>query len=124
MVKNVRHLGAWLEAVEEDGAWALVNEGWGVATNVTLLPRGGGEPVPLGVDVPRGERVPLPGGPEAYEGWEYPVLLINTSKARHHSFGDVTTAAVEEDAKVPAPGLGLVGLAAMGAVLLLRRRRA
>ena len=126
VVRNVTRMGAWLEAVQDgNGTWMLDNQGWGVGVNVTLLPRGGGEPVPLGVEVPPyGGRVALPGGPEAYEGWSYPVLLINATKTRTHSFGDVSTAAAEGAAPVPGPAAGLVGLAVVAVALALRRRAA
>ena len=123
VVRNVSKMGAWVEAVQDaDGSWWLENQGWGEAANVTLHLRAEG-PVGLGERIPPGGRVAF-AGPETYVGWSYPVLFINTSKVRTHSFDGVETAAAPEgEARVPGPGVGLVGLAAVAALLAARRRR-
>ena len=121
VVRNVSRMGAWVEAVQTPEGWALENQGWGVAVNVTLLGPDGAS-TPLAGAIPPGGRVPFPGPAESYSGWSYPVLLINTTKVRTHSFETLSTAAASEGAKVPGAGVTLVALAAVGAVLVLRRR--
>ena len=121
IVRNVSRIGAWVEAVPTAEGWVLENQGWGNATNVTLLPRAGGAPLALPEGIPVGGRVAFDA--DAYGGWSYNVLHVNTTKVRTHSMDAVLTAgAAEGDAKVPAPGPALVAVALVGALLALRRR--
>ena len=119
MVRNVRHMGAWVEPRVEDGTLVLVNEGWGVARNVTLR---AGDREDVGPVLQPGERVALDGWPAATEV-TYRVLLIDTAHARTARAADAVEAAgLDAPANVPGAGLAAVALAAVLAVLLARRR--
>lgn len=119
MVRNVRHMGAWLEPRVEAGALVLENEGWGVASNVTLRD---GARVEAAPDVPPGERVVLDGWPATTEV-SYRVLLIDTAHERTARAMDaVSRAAMDGPASVPGFGAALLGLALAVAMSLARRR--
>jgi len=124
MVRNTKNLGAWVEVHPRGDGWVAHNFGWGVATNVTLTTAGQthlleaiapGEMVPLDFDV----------APDAT--WEYPALLIESSRVRHHALPEsVGTAATDAGANsVPAPSpLALLALVGVAALVLARRRAA
>ena len=118
MVRNVRHMGAWVEPRVENGTLVLENEGWGVATNLTLR---AGDRVEDGPVLQPGERVALEGWPATTEVG-YHVLLINTTHARTARAADALDAAA---ADVPAnvPGLGMASMVVALVALALARRR-
>lgn len=121
VVRNVRHIGAWVElAPAADGSgWVATNEGWGDATNVTITTGGRTTVIPhLDRDASAPVDIPVDGTTT----WSYPSLFVNTTKTREHSFATLDAASVSTtDAAVPAPALGLL-LAALAAALVVRRR--
>lgn len=120
IVKNARHIGAYVELREQDGVWLAVNEGWGAATNVTIHV---GERTHVIERLARGASVELPFDATGAT-WSYPTLLINTSKVRTHSMGDASLApAAVATNEVPHAGLALVALACVGVALAMRRQR-
>lgn len=120
VVGNVRQIGAWVELREVDGAWVAVNEGWGVATNVTI--ESGGRTYVI-ERLERNETAALPFALEAGATWRYPALQINATKVREHALDpSVEAASIDPGAAVPGPGFALGALAAVGAALALRRR--
>lgn len=118
MVSNVRHMGAWVEPTFEDGSLVLTNEGWGVATNLTLR---AGDRVEPGPTLQRGERVTLDGWPADTEV-SYHVLLVNTTHARTTRAADAVSPAGGA-APANVPGLGVVMVALVLVAVALARRR-
>jgi hypothetical protein len=120
IVKNVRHIGAWVELrQDETGAWLAVNEGWGAATNVTIL--AGGETLVI-PRIERDESFPVALDVEQGASWSYPALFIETTKTRTHTLDVATPATAPDTASVPAPGVALAAVALVGLALALRRR--
>lgn len=117
IVKNVKRIGAWLEPTVADGALTVVNEGWGVAANVTL--RAGDREERI-ADIPRDGSVTLQGWPSDTEV-VYDVLLIESTKTRTARPAMAIDAAGAGGVDVPAPGIVAV-LALLGLVAVARRR--
>ena len=123
VVRNVRHMGAWVEPTLTAEGLRLENQGWGKAVNVTVELKGRAVVVP---EIPRGGAVTVPATSDEAEGATvtYPVLLINTSRVRTH-YVDTAIAHTQANEK-PVPALGLAGLlaaAGVAAAALVARRR-
>ena len=121
IVKNVRHIGAWVElAPAADGSgWVATNEGWGDAANVTVTTGSGSVVIPR---IERGETVPLDIEVDGSTTWSYPVLFINSTKTREHSLATLDAASVPAAAQIPGPTVAL-GVLALAAVAVALRRR-
>jgi PGF-CTERM protein len=120
IVKNVRHMGAWIEPTRTGEGIHLENQGWGAAANVTVTV---GEWTRVVERIERDERVVLPDAPAGEVRVEYAPLFIETSPHRNHTLAaDVQTAALPETASVPGFTLPLA-LAALAAIVLVRRRK-
>lgn len=118
MVRNVRHMGAWVEPSFQGGRLVLENQGWGVATNITLRD---GDRVERVADIPRGEALALDGWPATTEV-SYHVLLINTTHVRT-ARAPMPVEGAAADAPANVPGLGLAAVVLVLAGLAVARRR-
>jgi len=119
IVKNVRHLGAWVELRSTPEGWIAVNEGWGAAQNVTIQTGERAMTIPL---LARDESAPVAIPIDGTTTWSYPVMFINTTKTRTHTIDITAAAAVDgSPAAVPGPSFALVALAALAAIALRRR---
>ena len=119
IVKNVRHIGAWVELRPEGSGWVAVNEGWGAAQNVTIATGARTFTIPL-LQPGASATVEIP--VDATTTWSYPTLFIDTSKTRTHTLDLASAASIEgAPAPVPAPGIALLVLAAVLAIALRRR---
>lgn len=122
IVKNVRHIGAWVElrpAPSGDG-WVATNEGWGDAANVTITT--GGQTVTLPM-IERDAAVAVAIPVDGTTTWSYPALFIDTTKTREHSLATLDAASLPLEAAVPGPTLAL-GVMALAVVAVVLRRRA
>ena len=120
IIRNVQRIGAHVEMTETNGTWVATNVGWGAATNVTI---NSGDQRTLIEHIAPGESVELSFALDGGATWSYPILLINTSKMRTHTLdAPLEAASAGEPSPVPGPGLALVALGVVGAIVLRRRR--
>jgi hypothetical protein len=119
MVKNVKRLGAWVEARPAmGGGWELTNEGWGAAPRVNVTSGGVTTTLP---QLEPGETVHVAAGNDLVV--DYPILFIESSRVRTHDYSDAVFAQdAPPQVDVPAPGLALLAVALVGAALIARRR--
>ncbi len=120
VVKNTRTWGAWLSLDVQDGAWYVANEGWGVASNVTLSVDGTESVIP---EINPGTSVPI-ATPEWQVFVKYRQLLIDAPEAKTRlvewRVDDVSPGQLNEFA--PGAPVALV-LVAVAALAVSRRAR-
>lgn len=111
MVRNVQHMGAWLEVSGDGGQRIIRNTGWGVARNATL----GGMVLP---DIPPGGELTVE-APGAATELRYRPLLVTSSKERSVAVTGAAPGPVEV-----APGIAGLFMVALAFAAVARRRRA
>lgn len=107
MVRNVKHMGAYLEVKVDANGLVITNTGWGVARNATLDGK-------ILADIAPGASVQFD-APIRDTVLTYPQMLINTSKIREVPIPAVQ--ATEHSASAAPVGLAILALA-----VAMRRR--